>query len=100
DYGAEIIKIEPTRGGRSQLGGDSKRDDYFFLSSNRSKKSIAIDLKKPEGLAALKRLLPKADVVIDNFRPGVMDKMGIGFEQLSSTYPRIICCSISGFGSS
>ena len=100
DYGAEIIKIEPVKGGRSQLGGDSKRDDYFFLSSNRSKKSVALDTRNPQGLAALKRLLPHADVVIDNFRPGVIDKMGLGYDELSARFPRIICCNISGFGSS
>ena len=99
DYGAEIIKVEPVEGGRSEMGTYSGKDRYFFLSSNRSKKSVQIEIKNPEGRAVLMRLLDAADVVVDNFRPGVMDAMGLGYDALATRNRRIISCSISGFGS-
>jgi crotonobetainyl-CoA:carnitine CoA-transferase CaiB-like acyl-CoA transferase len=99
DYGAEIIKVEPVEGGRSEMGTYSGKDRYFFLSSNRSKKSVQIEIKKPEGRAVLMRLLDGADVLVDNFRPGVIDAMGLGYDALAARNPRIITCSISGFGS-
>ena len=98
DYGAEIIKVEPVEGGRSEMGTYSGKDRYFFLSSNRSKKSVQIEIKKPEGRAVLMRLLDTADVLVDNFRPGVMDAMGLGYAALAARNRRIITCSISGFG--
>ncbi len=80
--------------------GESKgRDNYFFLSSNRSKKSLRVAIKKPEGREILMRLIDTADVVVDNFRPGVMKAIGLDYEDLSTRNPRIITCSISGFGS-
>ena len=101
DYGAEIIKIEPPRETtQRRMGTDGKRDGYFFLSCNRSKKSVALDTSSPAGREALHRLLDNADVLIDNFRPGVIEAMGFGYTGLSVRNPRIICCSISGFGSS
>jgi len=99
DYGAEVLKIEPVVGGRSEMGTYSGRDTYFFLSANRSKKSMQIDLKKSEGRDVVLRLAGSADVVVDNFRPGVMDAMGLGHATLSSLNSRIITCGISGFGS-
>ncbi|MFZ0889478.1 MAG: CoA transferase [Candidatus Binataceae bacterium] len=100
DYGAEILKIEPVRGARTELGDAPGRDSYFFLSANRSKKSVLIDAKRREGLSVLKRLAESADVVVDNFRPGVIEAMGLGYDELAARNPRIICASISGFGSS
>src|SRR5271155_3683492 len=103
DYGAEILKIEPVENPRGELGdsSDGKRvDSYFFLSSNRSKKSIRLATKKPEGREILMRLIDAADVVVDNFRPGIMKAMGLDYETLALRNPRIITCSISGFGSS
>lgn len=100
DYGAEVIKIEPVAGGRSEMGNYSGKDSYFFLSSNRSKKSVQIEIKQPQGREVLLRLIDHADAVVDNFRPGVMDAMGLGYEALSPRNPRIIACSISGFGAS
>jgi crotonobetainyl-CoA:carnitine CoA-transferase CaiB-like acyl-CoA transferase len=100
DYGAEILKVEPVEGARGEMGDDSGKDTYFFLSTNRSKKSIQITTKTPEGRAALQRLIDAADVVIDNFRPGVMAAIGFGYEQIAARNPRIIACSISGFGAS
>ena len=102
DYGAEILKIEPVENPRGELGdsGDPKHhDSYFFLSTNRSKKSIRLAIKKPEGREILMRLIDGADVVVDNFRPGVMKAIGLDYETLARRNPRIITCSISGFGS-
>ena len=102
DYGAEIFKIEPVENPRGELGdsGDGKRtDSYFFLSANRSKKSIRVAIKEPAGREILMRLIDGADVVVDNFRPGVMKALGLDYETLAMRNPRIITCSISGFGS-
>ncbi|HKD65704.1 MAG TPA: CoA transferase [Candidatus Binataceae bacterium] len=99
DYGAEVIKIEPPGDSRAQLGSGGGADNYFFLCTNRSKKSVVLDIKKPEGLKVLAQLVDSADVLIDNFRPGVVEEIGFGYDALSRRNPRIICCSISGFGS-
>src|ERR1700726_3069297 len=98
DYGAEIIKVEPVEGARADLGKYSGKDNYFFLSSNRSKKSVQIDTKNHAGRDVLMRLLDGADVLVDNFRPGVIEAIGFGYDALSKRNPRIITCSISGFG--
>jgi len=100
DYGAEIFKIEPVEGARGEMGDYNGKDTYFFLSTNRSKKSVQVSTKTPEGRAVLQRMLDNADVVIDNFRPGVMEALGFGYEALAARNPRIIACSISGFGAS
>jgi crotonobetainyl-CoA:carnitine CoA-transferase CaiB-like acyl-CoA transferase len=100
DLGAEVIKVEPPRGdlGRNPdqatVGGVSA----IHLTMNRGKKSIAIDLKKPAGLAAFHDLVRNSDVVIDNFRPGVVERIQVDYATLSRINPRIICCSVSGFG--
>ena len=99
DYGAEIIKVEPVEGARAEMGKYSGKDSYFFLSSNRSKKSVQIDFKKSEGREVLTRLLDSADVMVDNFRPGIIEAMGFGYEALAKRNRKIIACSISGFGS-
>jgi crotonobetainyl-CoA:carnitine CoA-transferase CaiB-like acyl-CoA transferase len=99
DYGAEIFKIEAVENPRGEMGESKGRDNYFFLSTNRSKKSLRVALKKPEGREVLMRLIDAADVVVDNFRPGVMNALGLDYQQLSSRNPRVITCSISGFGS-
>jgi crotonobetainyl-CoA:carnitine CoA-transferase CaiB-like acyl-CoA transferase len=100
DYGAEIIKVEPVENPRSELGGGSARDSYFFLSCNRSKKSVRLATKKPSGQEVLLRLIDQADVLVDNFRPGVMKALGLDYDSVAARNPRIITCSISGFGSS
>jgi CoA:oxalate CoA-transferase len=99
DYGATIFKIEAVENPRGEMGETKGRDNYFFLSSNRSKKSLRLAIKKPEGREVLKRLIDTADVVVDNFRPGVMKALGLDYEDLSARNSRIITCSISGFGS-
>src|SRR3954467_10010655 len=100
DYGAEIIKIEPLEGeiarawGPPFYGGESA----YFVNLNRNKKSIALDLKHPDGRAIFFRLLERADIVIENLRVGTVDRLGIGYRDASAVQPRIIYCSISGFG--
>ena len=99
DYGAEVIKIEPPGDSRAQLGSGGGADNYFFLCTNRSKKSLVLDIKGDEGRRVLSRLVDSADVLIDNFRPGVIEEIGFAYETVSARNPRIICASISGFGS-
>src|SRR3954467_530940 len=100
DYGAEIIKIEPLEGeiarawGPPFYGGESA----YFVNLNRNKKSVAIDLKHPDGRELFFRLLERADIVIENLRVGTVDRLGIGYRDASAVQPRIIYCSISGFG--
>src|SRR5216683_807642 len=98
DYGAEIFKIEAVENPRGEMGESKGRDNYFFLSANRSKKSLRVAIKKTEGREILMRLIDGADVVVDNFRPTVMKALGLDYESLSARNPRIITCSISGFG--
>jgi len=100
DYGAEILKIEAVENPRGEMGESKGRDNYFFLSANRSKKSLRVAIKKPEGREVLMRLIDGADVVVDNFRPTVMKALGLDYENLSARNPRVVTCSISGFGSS
>lgn len=103
DMGADIIKIEPPKGdwmrtfalGNLYLQGES----VSFLSFNRNKRSVAVNLKTADGLAVVRRVVERADVVIENFRPGVMDRLGIGYQALSAINPRLIYCASSGFGS-
>jgi crotonobetainyl-CoA:carnitine CoA-transferase CaiB-like acyl-CoA transferase len=99
DYGAEVIKVEPVTSPRSETGRYDGRDSYFFLCTNRSKKSVRISTRTAEGRAVLLRLIDGADVVVDNFRPGVMDALGMGYDSLAARNPRVITCSISGWGS-
>jgi crotonobetainyl-CoA:carnitine CoA-transferase CaiB-like acyl-CoA transferase len=101
DMGARVIKIEqPGRGddtrawGPPFMGGESA----YFVSINRNKESLTLDLKHPEGRAILDRLLDRADVLVENFRPGAMDRLGLGKETIASRWPSLVACSISGFG--
>ena len=102
DMGAEVIKVEEpgrgddTRGWPPFVHGEAT----YFLSVNRNKKSLTLDLKAPDGQEILRRLLASADVVVENFRPGTMERLGFGYETLKRANPRLIYCSISGFGES
>ncbi|NHO65978.1 CoA transferase [Aestuariicella hydrocarbonica] len=100
DLGAEVIKIEPPGNGDETRTFPPFRagESHYFLSINRGKKSIVIDLKTEEGLVLAKELAGKCDVLIENYRPGVMDRLGLGYEVLSELNPGLIYCSISGFG--
>ena len=103
DMGADVIKIEePGRGDESRAfgppfhGGESP----YFLSINRNKRSCTVNLKHEDGKAVLRRLLAGADVLIENFRPGAMARLGFGYDSVSAAHPRLVYCSISGFGDS
>jgi crotonobetainyl-CoA:carnitine CoA-transferase CaiB-like acyl-CoA transferase len=102
DLGAEIIKIEPIKGDWmrhwSMANLFIEGEGASFLSFNRNKRSIAIDLKNPRGQEVALRLIDRADIVIENFRPGVMDRLGLGYETLAARNPRIIYCASSGWG--
>ncbi len=101
DLGADVIKIEnPEQGedGRSSGPPFFNGESAFFLSANRNKRSLALDIKRPEGQEIFRRLAEAADVVVENFRPGVMDALGIGYAAMAERNPRIIYCSISGYG--
>ena len=98
DWGAEIIKIETPEGlGVSDGWGDSRLGPDF-QNLHRNKKSLTLNLKDPEGLAILKKMADKADVVIENFRPDVKFRLGIDYESLKQTNPRLVYASVSGFG--
>ena len=102
DYGAEVIKVEPPQGDETRDWGppfDEGHDASYFLGVNRSKRSLGLDLSKPEGRDVLLRLLEHADVLIENYKPGTMEKWGLGYEAvLQARLPRLIHCRISGFG--
>ncbi len=104
DQGAEIVKVEPLDGDHTRLIGPYHPDDRlkafggYFASVNRNKKSIAIDLKKPEGRDLVKRLCEGADAVVENSRSGVMERLGLGYETLRETNPRLVYATIRGFG--
>ncbi|MCI0828767.1 MAG: CoA transferase [Chloroflexi bacterium] len=91
DQGADVIKVE-------RPGGDPARSEPAFATWNRGKRSVVLDLKTPEGQAAAVGLAKKADIVIENYRPGVAGRLGIGYEALSKDNPGLIYCSIPGFG--
>src|SRR5881296_4051885 len=99
--GADVIKIEPPGGepGRRMLSDSSDLDAWFFLMLNGNKKGITLDLKAPEGRALLKRMVERADVLIENFGPGSFERLGFGWEDLRRMNPRIISASVKGFGS-
>jgi len=95
DLGAEVIKVEPLEGDNTRrLRGAGAG---FFPVFNRNKKSLAVDLKKKEGLDLVLKLISTVDVVTENFRPGALDKMGLGYEALSAKFPRLIYCTLKGF---
>ena len=100
DLGAEVIKIEPPGTGDETRTFPPLRDgeSHYFLAINRGKKSIVIDLKSPDGVALARDLSARCDVVVENYRPGVMDRLGLGYETLSAINPGLIYCAISGFG--
>ncbi|MCS7233158.1 MAG: CoA transferase [Synergistetes bacterium] len=104
DLGAEVIKIEPPDGDDSRQFGpfvkdsDGNQQSGYFISINRNKKSVCLNLKTEEGKEILRKLISISDVVVENFRPGTMEKMGFSYDKLKEIKPDIIYCSISGFG--
>src|SRR5690606_5961654 len=100
DMGAEIIKVEPAGGDQTRFlppnfVGD---ESAYFLSTNRTKESITLDYKTPDGLKRLEALVAECDVLIENLRPGSLSRFGITYERMSKINPRLVWCSISGFG--
>src|SRR5216683_5262607 len=102
DHGAEVIKVEPPQGDETRAWGppfDQEGISAYFAGINRNKRTIALDLSKPEGRDALLKLLDQADVLIDNFKTGTMEKWGIGYaDTLAEKFPRLIHARVSGFG--
>jgi crotonobetainyl-CoA:carnitine CoA-transferase CaiB-like acyl-CoA transferase len=99
DMGAEVIKVEPPSGDNlRKYPSTLEAESRAFLGVNRNKKGLALDLKKPEGLAVLHRLLAEADVLVHNFRPAVPPRLGIAYEQLRERYPALVYCAVTGYG--
>lgn len=100
DLGAEIIKVEPPEIGDTLRNTGPKINGIsaFFIQVNRNKKSICIDLKSPKGLEIIKKLIPQVDVISENFKPGVMEKLGLGYQDVKKIKENIIYLSISGYG--
>jgi crotonobetainyl-CoA:carnitine CoA-transferase CaiB-like acyl-CoA transferase len=102
DFGADVIKVEslPAGDGSRGMGTDFRDgESALFLIWNRGKRSISLDLRNPEGLAVAHRLVEGADVLLENYRPGVAAEIGIGYEAMSALNPRLVYCSVSAFGS-
>ena len=99
DMGADVIKVEAPAGdsSRRMAGGDGS-DSPAFNAVNRGKRGIVINLKSTSGRNTLKRLASKSDILVENYRPGVMEKFGLDFEEISKINPRLIYASISGYG--
>jgi len=102
DHGAEIIKIEPPRGDETRDWGPPSHDgdSAYYIGVNRNKRSMGLDLSRPEGREVLLRMLENADVLLENYKPGTMESWGLGYEEvLKEKFPRLVHCRISGFGS-
>ena len=110
DLGAEVIKIERPGAGDDTRGwgppwfkdkeGKDTTDSSYYLSCNRGKKSMTLDISKPEGQAIVRELAAKCDVLLENYKVGTLARYGLGYEQLHAINPRLIYCSITGFGQS
>jgi len=101
DLGAEVIKVEhPERSDDTRAWGppDAAGESAYYLSVNRGKRDLAVDMKDPDGLAAVRDLCAGADVVIENFRPGVATRLGVGYDDIRSRNPSVVYCSVSAFG--
>ncbi|MDR7391756.1 MAG: CoA transferase, partial [Armatimonadota bacterium] len=101
DLGARVIKVEAPEGGDDTRGWGPpflEGESAYFMSVNRNKESVALNLKHPRGVEVLHRLLERADVLVENFRPGVMERLGLDYPRVHDRYPRLVYCSISGFG--
>lgn len=100
DQGAEVIKVEDTGAGdyARSMGAMAGESSYFYQIVNRNKKSLRLDLKNPRGHEILMRLIEGADILFEGFRPGVMEKLGLGYSAVAARNPRLVYCSISGYG--
>jgi len=106
DLGADVIKIEPPGGDDTRAWGPpfqqsgQGRESSYFLSVNRGKRSVQLDLKTPDGLDAARAVIGSADILVENFRPGTLDRFGLGWDALHALHPRLIYGAVSGFGQS
>ncbi len=101
DFGADVIKIEAPDGDPSRVTGImGKGENPYFVNLNRNKRTITVDMKQEEGKEIVRRLAKRSDVLVENFRPGVMDRLGLGYSQLRILNPALIYAAISGFGKS
>src|ERR1700704_6490327 len=99
DLGADVIKVEPPAGDSTrQMPGASGLDSPSFNAVNRGKRGASLNLKTPEGREVFRRLARASDIVIENYRPGVMGRLGLGYDALAQENPRLIYASISGYG--
>jgi len=100
DHGAEVIKIEPPQGDETRSFGPPfvEGSGAYYYALNRNKTTIALDLKQPEAREVVRKLLEKADVLVENFLPGTMERWGLGYEELSARHPKLIYCCVTGFG--
>src|SRR2546421_6998673 len=99
--GAEVVKIENPKTGdpaRRVLPGKAPDDPWYFHMFNANKRSLAINLKSPRGVAIVKEMLKKADVTVENMAPGTIDRLGLGYDEVKKINPRIVFCQIQGFG--
>src|SRR3954470_12629215 len=98
--GADVVKLENPKSGDPgrALGGPAEKDDPYFLLFNANKKSITVNLKDPKGLALVKDLAAKADVMVENFAPGAIERLGLGYDVIKAINPSIIYCQVKGFG--
>lgn len=102
DHGADVIKIEPPRGDWSRTMGAASDTGLggTFVSVNRNKRGLCLDLKQPEAIEIARHLASRADVVVESFRPGVLDRLGLGYAALSKDNPALVYCTVTGFGES
>lgn len=103
DAGADVLKVEPPAGDDSRgwlpiAERDGEKESAYFLSANRGKRSVRVDLKTPEGAQRLRDLALRADVLVENYRPGLLDRLGLGLDGLREANPRLVTLSITGFG--
>ncbi len=104
DLGADVIKVEPPGGDDTRAWGppfqvgEGGRESSYFLSVNRNKRSVTLDLKTAGGLDAARRLIAGSDVLVENFRPGTLERLGLGWDDLRAAHPRLIYATITGFG--
>jgi len=100
DMGAEVIKLEPPEGEPTRIPNHAQKNGHsgMFMAVNRNKQSLAVDLNRPEGIEIVHRLVKVSDVFVQNYRPGKAERLGLGWETLHALNPRLIYCSVSGFG--